>query len=50
MTECGGVIMQTKLENSDLILLLPKDYGRVWNGEELYSEMYHAGNRRYIQM
>ena len=42
--------MQTKLENSDLILLLPKDYGRVWNGEELYSEMYHAGNRRDIQM
>ena len=40
----------TTLNNSDRILLLPKDYSRVWNGEDLYSEMYHADGRRDIQM
>lgn len=35
MAVIGGTDMQIKLDNSDLILLLPKDYSRVWNGEEL---------------
>lgn len=42
--------MQIRLNNSNLTLLLPKDYDRVDNGAALYDEMYHAGNRRDIQM
>lgn len=42
--------MQTTLNNSELILLLPKDYGRVWSGEALYKEMYPRGLGRDDQM
>lgn len=42
--------MQIKLNNSNLILLLPKTYGRVDNGITLYYEMYHARNRRDTEM
>ena len=34
--------MQIKLNDSNLILLLPKGYGRVYNGADLYDEMYHT--------
>lgn len=40
----------TALNNSDLILLLPKNCNRVWNGEDLYNEIYHTSGRRDIQM
>lgn len=42
--------MQIRLNNSNLILLLPKDYSRVDNGAVLYDEMYHAGSRSDIEM
>ena len=42
--------MQIRLNDSDLILLLPRDYSRVDSGTALYDEMYYAGNRRDIEM
>ena len=42
--------MQTKLNNSDLILLLPKGYKRVANGAELYEEMYRGRKFCDVQM
>ncbi len=40
--------MQIKLNNSDLTLLLPKNYDEVENGVELYDEMYHERNANDI--
>lgn len=42
--------MQIKLNNSKLALLLPKDYVRVENGAELYTEMYHKRKADDIEM
>ena len=42
--------MQIKLNNSNLILLLPKDYNKVGNGEALYKEMYQGGDAHDVQM
>ena len=53
MTKTGkveGIRMQIRIENSDVILLLPKDYARVENGSELYGEMYHKRKAEDIEM
>ncbi len=42
--------MQIKLNNSDLALLLPRDYKRVDAGESLYGDMYHTRKATDIQM
>lgn len=43
-------IMQIKLNNSKLTLLIPREYSRVENGAELYSEMYHRREATDIDM
>lgn len=42
--------MQIKLNNSDLILLLPEGYGEVDNAAELFDEMYHKRKCSDIRM
>ena len=42
MTDYWDAIMQMTLNNSNLTLLLPKDYSKVGNGEALYKEMYQG--------
>lgn len=42
--------MKIKLNDSNLTLLLPKDYEWVENGAELFDEMYHNRKLRDIQM
>lgn len=42
--------MQVKLNNSDLILLLPEGYHEVENGSSLYPKMYHARKARDTRM
>ena len=42
--------MQIRLNNSKLILLIPRHYSRVENGAELYSEMYHKREATDVEM
>ena len=42
--------MQIKIENSNVSLLLPKDYAHVENGSELYGEMYHKRKAKDVEM
>ncbi|MCR5449758.1 MAG: hypothetical protein K6F23_10210 [Solobacterium sp.] len=42
--------MQVKLNNSTVILLLPKGYERVNNGAALYEEMYHRHKAADVEM
>ncbi|WP_408069494.1 hypothetical protein [Butyrivibrio sp. JL13D10] len=42
--------MQIKLNNSNIVLLLPRGYGQVDNGEALYGDMYHVRKANDIQM
>ena len=53
MTKTGkveGIRMQIKIENSNVSLLLPKDYAHVENGSELYGEMYHKRKAKDVEM
>ena len=42
--------MQIKLNNSQVTLLLPRDYTEVDNDQELYSDMYHKRNATDVRM
>lgn len=42
--------MQTKLDNSNLTLLLPRNYEKVINGDDLFVEMYQGRTSHDIQM
>ena len=42
--------MQIKLNNSNITLLIPRDYSEVENAEELYDEMYHKRSASDVRM
>ena len=42
--------MQIRLNNSNISLLIPKDYSEVDNAEELYGELYHKRSASDVRM